>query len=238
MAEFFPTPMKIPGQIILFGDSITQQAYANNGFASLLSNYYIRKRDIINRGFSGFNTDWCLPLLTDAVKSLPISNEKSYADPKLELITVFLGANDACIETSPQHVPLDRFEKNLNDMIKIIKTNAFDAKIVLITPPPVDEGRMDKPLQRFLATTEKYKNVVINVGAINKIPVLDVWRLFSSHDMRDTLSDGLHLTEFGNKLVFQGLIDIIASNWPDQKTENIKEAVLPWREYIANDELR
>ncbi len=52
------TSLKLRPAIVLFGDSITQQGFGLNGhvgWASLLANDYIRRADVLNRGFSGYN---------------------------------------------------------------------------------------------------------------------------------------------------------------------------------------
>jgi len=43
-------------KIVLFGDSITQMSFIDGGFGSKLANYYQRKADVINLGFSGYTT--------------------------------------------------------------------------------------------------------------------------------------------------------------------------------------
>eukprot|EP00960_Hanusia_phi_P006723 192308-Hanusia_phi.AAC.1 len=51
---------KLIGQrpkIILFGDSITQQSTGTWGWATLLTDAYSRKADVIVRGFNGYTTD-------------------------------------------------------------------------------------------------------------------------------------------------------------------------------------
>lgn len=69
--------------IVLFGDSITQGGWAEGGIAQRLAcrsrfgfafacrlnvifstiDGYARIFDIVNRGFSGYNTDWAIPVL-------------------------------------------------------------------------------------------------------------------------------------------------------------------------------
>ena len=54
----FDTPSHIQlDQITLFGDSITQQSFnpATFGFGAVLSNAYVRKMDVVNRGYSGMH---------------------------------------------------------------------------------------------------------------------------------------------------------------------------------------
>eukprot|EP01052_Picozoa_sp_SAG31_P048025 SAG31_NODE_9863_length_1219_cov_1.430357_1_plen_118_part_00 len=45
-------------QIMLFGDSITQQAFKaeSSGWGAQLANWYARQADVVSRGFSGYNT--------------------------------------------------------------------------------------------------------------------------------------------------------------------------------------
>lgn len=96
-----------PKSIVLFGDSITQRGYQNvmNGWVSGLANEYIRKMDVVNRGFSGYNTRNCLPLFPRVLSA--------FESDSIELITVFLGANDAALPDFAQHVPLDEYVRNL-----------------------------------------------------------------------------------------------------------------------------
>lgn len=76
--------------IVLLGDSITQDGWSPYGFAQrLASEYlpvvclctasltmrfntvddYVRKLDVINRGMSGYNTDWIIPVFEQVCTS-------------------------------------------------------------------------------------------------------------------------------------------------------------------------
>ncbi|VFQ95641.1 unnamed protein product [Cuscuta campestris] len=50
-------------EIVLFGDSITEQSFRSGGWGSSLADYYSRKADILNRGYGGYNTRWALFML-------------------------------------------------------------------------------------------------------------------------------------------------------------------------------
>ena len=76
-------------QFLLFGDSITQKSFAHGGWGAALANAYQRKADVVNRGYSGYNSRWALQLLD---RVLP---EESTGD--VLLATVFFGANDAAL---------------------------------------------------------------------------------------------------------------------------------------------
>ena len=46
--------------ILLLGDSITQWSLRPNGWGNLLAQHYMRRADVVNRGFSGYNSAWIL----------------------------------------------------------------------------------------------------------------------------------------------------------------------------------
>ncbi|KAI1396172.1 SGNH hydrolase [Hypoxylon fuscum] len=128
-------------QIVLFGDSLFQGASeVQDGFSfqGALQSYCMRYLDVINRGFSGYNTK-------NAVELLPqIFLPPSPSNPKIEYLLVLLGANDAClpIPTNTQGVPIDEYKENLVKIITHDHIKAHNAKILLVTPPPVDEIRI------------------------------------------------------------------------------------------------
>lgn len=57
---------------------------------------------------------------------------------------VLLGANDACIPipTNTQGIPIDQYKENLIKIITHDHIKAHNPKILLVTPPPVDEIRI------------------------------------------------------------------------------------------------
>ena len=73
---------------LLFGDSLIQQAFGDTTFLGpALSEAYIRRLDVINRGFSGYNTTQALAILPKFVPS----PEQS----RVRFMLIFFGANDA-----------------------------------------------------------------------------------------------------------------------------------------------
>jgi lysophospholipase L1-like esterase len=47
-------------KVVFFGDSITQHGFNNkiNGWVSSMANWWTRRVDVLNRGFSGYNSAW------------------------------------------------------------------------------------------------------------------------------------------------------------------------------------
>jgi lysophospholipase L1-like esterase len=102
---------------------------------------------------------------------------------------VLLGANDAAIEESEQHVPLADFRSNLEKIITHERIVAHKPTILLVTPPPVDQiGRTyhdvvrckrDK-VQRHAARSAQYSQAVRDVAAKHKgdskIELIDLYK--------------------------------------------------------------
>ena len=131
------SPPRRRARFVLFGDSITQQGFSleHGGWASSLSNAYARKADVINRGYSGYNTRWAKNLLPEV---------SSHLGGRDDVLSIFFGANDATIEGGThaiQHVPVEEYSKNLCEMIDYFRSQheAAPPRIVLVTPPPVHE---------------------------------------------------------------------------------------------------
>lgn len=151
-------------QFILFGDSITQQSCnQDQGFAltPALQDVYIRRLDVINRGFSGYNT-------SQALEALPIFMP-TLAQAKVRFMAIFFGANDACLP--------DFGHKTITIQ---------QPRMILITPPPVDEYRLEEPApsngvperQRTAEHTKQYADACHEVGAELGVVVLDLWSTF------------------------------------------------------------
>jgi len=238
---------------MLFGDSITQGGWEPelNGFGQRLSYAYARKLDVLNRGLSGYNTEWGIPVFE---KCIAKSNETNV--PKVRVLTIWFGANDACIKPSPQHVPLAKFTSNLTYMVNMIKspTSPYYApttRIVLITPPPVNtfQRRADlesrQPplaLDRDFEVTKAYAERVQVVARSQNVALVDVWTTLWEAADRDErslanfLRDGLHLNEEGYKIMYDALIAKIKEVYPDVHYDNLGYVFPPWLEvHWSND---
>lgn len=180
-------------QFILFGDSITQQCFSledNHGYLGpALVDYCIRRLDVINRGFSGYNT-------TQALKVLP-KFMPSPQQARVRFILVFFGANDARLPNTPggpdQHVPLDEYKNNLRKIATHACLKAHPGiRIILVTPPPVDERKLvaadqakypgiGTEMRRTAKATAEYAQAVRELGDELHVPVLDLWSSMASH---------------------------------------------------------
>ena len=118
--------LRIRPAIVLFGDSITQQGFGmdgNIGWASLLSSDYSRRADVLNRGFSGYNTRMGLDLLPSILSPAIATTTKNNngGGSGILFATVFFGANDASLPGERQHVPVEEYGRNLEKIISHIR---------------------------------------------------------------------------------------------------------------------
>lgn len=204
-------------QIVLFGDSITEQSFRPSGWGSALADNYSRKADIVNRGYGGYNTRWALFLLHHL---FPLG----LADPPVA-VTIFFGANDAALperNSERQHVPTEEYKENLKKMVLHLKKCSPTMLVVLITPPPVDvEGRMEyarsiygekamKLPERTNEVAGIYANKCVSLASELGIPSINLWSKMQETEgwQRKFLSDGLHLTSEGNAVVHKEVVQV------------------------------
>jgi len=210
---------------LLFGDSITQFGFGcppdtTYGWASLLSMAYTRRADVLNRGFSGYNTRHALDLLPRI-----FGDDNSEKDKDLLFCTIFFGANDAALPGEAQHVPIDEYASNLDAMVRQIRqrSSSETLPIFLLTPPPVDEVKLTAwkgSSNRDNTNTRRYGLKVKEVADKlhdERVCVVDTWDLLQgdTDDRGHHLCDGLHLNESGNRLMWEGLMRAIQSDFPD-----------------------
>lgn len=234
--------------IMLFGDSLTQGAWEFNGIGARLAHVYARKFDVINRGFSGYNTEWALPVFEQIFAK---QHEQQHV-PRVRLLTIWFGANDACIPGTPQHVPLPRFTENLLKMIHMVQSPSSpyyspDTKIILISAPPVntqqrgaDLASRDPPkdLDRHFEKTRTYAEEVVRLGKKEGLPVVDAWtKLWEAAGkeesaLKEYLYDGLHVNEAGYKVVYDGIVEAIATHYPELRHDTMQYIFPAWDYFI------
>lgn len=181
-------------------------------FTSHFIQVYARKLDVINRGFSGYNTDWALPILRQLLPTVQQQKEQACS---ISLMTIFFGANDASLTSNPQHVPIDRYESNVKAMIDMVRNPDSPfynprLRIILITPPPLNEVQWNKrceeqggKLNRTNELAHRYSNCIKEVGKELDIAVADLWSeitdksIKESKDLSNFFLDGLHLNGNG-----------------------------------------
>ncbi|KAK2766937.1 hypothetical protein FQN54_006252 [Arachnomyces sp. PD_36] len=131
-------------RMYLFGDSLTDRAFfqSDNGFGWKLREYYDGRVEVCNCGVSGFTSRW----LRDYFDETIIQCAERRGPPAPLLITIFLGANDACLPPLSAHVPLPEFEQHIRHYVDTILENPATkgTRVVLITPPPINVHAPEK----------------------------------------------------------------------------------------------
>jgi lysophospholipase L1-like esterase len=104
---------------------------------------------------------------------------------------ICFGANDACLPDDPtdHHVPLNEFRSDLVSIITHAKVKAQSPRVLLITPPPVDEyqqiiadrARGFGSIRRIAQNTRLYAQACKEVGCQLNVPVVDIWTAFTHH---------------------------------------------------------
>lgn len=154
------------------GDSITELGFACHddvsssgasaaGWLAILQSRYARRADIVQRGFSGYNTRWIRQLLcsvptAEQMKQKPIGDETvlirsgvmgdgttplaSAEKGRIDLLTIYLGSNDNA--RTFQHVPLEEFKANLCSIVAFARQEVGVSRIALVTPGPLCQAKL------------------------------------------------------------------------------------------------
>ncbi|XP_032285913.1 isoamyl acetate-hydrolyzing esterase 1 homolog isoform X1 [Phoca vitulina] len=217
-------------RVLLFGDSITQFSFQQGGWGASLADRLVRKCDVLNRGFSGYNTRWAKIILPRLIRK-----ENSLDSPVA--VTIFFGANDSALkdENPKQHVPLAEYVANLESMVGYLQEAGVPrSRVVLITPPPLCEAAWEQEcllqgckLNRLNSVVGEYAGACLQVAQDCGIDVLDLWTLMQkdTQDFSSYLSDGLHLSPKGNEFLFSHL-------WPliEKKVSSLPLLLPYWRD--------
>ncbi|EMI42340.1 SGNH/GDSL hydrolase family protein [Rhodopirellula sp. SWK7] len=138
-SDVSPAPFADGECVCFLGDSITAGGY----YQTILSNYYLtrfpdRKVRFVNAGRSGDSAGGALKRLKEDV-----------VDKHPTTVVIMFGMNDVYRHTytanptkdqlKQQQVALDRFEENMNQLVKRLREEADDPKLVFLTPTPFDQ---------------------------------------------------------------------------------------------------
>ena len=202
-------------QILLVGDSLTQRGFdSKKGWVSKLASTYARRADVINRGYSGYNTKWVFDLMT---------RKPNLFVKKPTLVVVFLGANDAAVNHKREYaVSLDEYEKNMRAILSMYK----NVPRIVVTPPPIIEKDRVRHARettafntpdRLYQHTEKYAAVAEKVGREMGVGVADAFDRFEKlggGDLSEYFTDGLHFSERGEEVLFELVMETIKHTYP------------------------
>lgn len=181
---------------VLFGASLTENAFHPGGWGASLADYYTRKADVLVRGYTGWNTRRAVAVLE---KFFPKDHPSQPA-----LVVVFFGSNDAAFPLPSgmgQSVPITEYKANLRQICAHIKGLSDTSRVVLVTPSPVfDEARRayarrkwgslagnypDRTNQR----AQEYAEACIEVAKEMDVGVVDLWNAIQRTKVGDRMSE-------------------------------------------------
>ncbi|KAG8165925.1 hypothetical protein KVR01_004477 [Diaporthe batatas] len=153
-------------QVVLFGDSLFEGCVdVQDGFSfyAALQKHCLRRYDVVNRGFSGYNTSQALHIFEQ------LFPEPGPGTPDMKYLVILLGANDAALplDDDNQHVPLEQYKANLARLASHPRVAAHGCKVLLVTPPPLDEIRRTEVdvAQHGRATREQARSAAYSAAA-------------------------------------------------------------------------
>lgn len=227
-------------KVILFGDSLTQYSFSEGGWGSTVADYFQRKCDVLNRGFSGYTSAVNKVILP---KILQCDNSPKGS---VVAVTVLLGSNDSVMESvDVRGLTVEQYISNMSDIVSQFIADGIPARqIILLTPPAVaidmhtkycrELGReMPLSAERVKSFAEKCANLGKKLG----VDVINLYSLFYEQpNWESFLCDGLHLSKEGNHFVADhvikalepkvGHLPLVFPDWKDLDPKNPAKVLL------------
>ena len=166
--------------IHITGDSLAARAERTSD--STLSYLLSNSNQVVNTAKSGDSSGDLLERLEDDVLS------KEEAD----VFILLIGANDLATH---KQTPLTEFEKNIRKIIHCVKHVWSMTRVLLITPPAVDE---EKQRYRTNYLVQSYGQVLKQIASDQGLDCLDFYELLMNRPeplsdlMEGVMDDGLH----------------------------------------------
>jgi len=233
-----PSPRMWPN-ILLLGDSLSQRGFSPEGkWVSKLANHLSGKCDVINRGFSGYNTRMLAHFLPTSDIVHPDMVKRNMAT------LVFLGANDSVEPDQGQHVPVDEYMANLVQILEFLKEAGIPKEnLMLVPPPPCDEDAWKKFIEerdgtqlqkptKTKAMTKKYHDACVKTAADHGYRHLTgVWEKMEK-DCSAMFCDGLHFSEAGSEVFANLMIHQLEQSF---RIANVPFVLPYWRNLFDKD---
>lgn len=190
---------------IIIGDSITYGIgdYETNGWASMLKNKMLNQDDtkqcssyVHQIGFPGATSKDILEKFENIIKVFG-------SDEFDNTIIIAIGVNDTQIFNGENKVSIEKYKKNIEEIIKV--GNKYECKIIFVGLTRIQ--LLDKP---FLWKPNKYYDNQNILDYDNELKVLCSQNNIKYISMKDVLEaedfiDGLHPNHNGHKKIFEKL---------------------------------
>ncbi|KAJ7961238.1 GDSL esterase/lipase CPRD49-like [Quillaja saponaria] len=200
-------------QFVLFGSSIVQWSYSNEGWGAILAHLYARKADILVRGYCGWNSRRALQVLD---KVFP---KDAIVQP--ELVIVYFGGNDS-MGAHPsglgQHVPLHEYIENMRKIAIHLKSLSDNTRIIFLSTPPVNEAKIRETLSDLFTQIDRtsescriYSEACLELCQEMDVKVIDLWTALQKMDDWSNVcfTDGIHLSSMGSQIVVKEILKVL-----------------------------
>lgn len=234
----------------MFGDSITEFAFEPERFSlgAALQNRYVRRLQILHRGFSGYTSIQAIHL---AREILAVEHDSKPPKQQIKLAYVFFGTNDARLKGTSkdnnQHVPLEDYIKNMSHIIELFKKR--EIPLIVVLPGLHDQAMWESSRPGDLATGDyrnndtnrKYGQALASKCDQLGVPYLDMLSIMETElqkgrSSEDLLLDGVHYTGLTYRLFYEKLVSIIDDRFPTLHNMAIPQQ-FPYRRDITFESL-
>jgi lysophospholipase L1-like esterase len=211
-----------PKKIFLVGDSLIELSNDPlNTFplGSALAHLFRRRADVLNRGLSGYSSKW----MDSQFHRIKIELAELGSD-QVFMVVILMGTNDSVLPGNPHHVPIEDFKNNLRDLVRDISTLAPSAVIIVVSPPPCSQKLLNDKNSKLSKSGRERSNEAVEsyvaaaqdiVSTIN-LPLVTFVNLYdaltkTALPIEKYLTDGVHLSGEGYKVLFINLIEVLRS---------------------------
>ncbi len=197
-----------PSRIVFFGDSITELGAKPKGYVSLIRNHFKASGSdvqIVGAGVSGNRVPDLLARVNRDVLAL-----------KPTLVIIFIGINDVWHFSfkNLSGTPKDEFRSGIIELVRRIRNAGAEA--VLCTPSVIGEKLQGQnPLDEML---DSYAEIIRTIADKEEVALCDLRTVFLKYEKEYNTAnadkgllttDGVHLTEEGNRIVADTFIRML-----------------------------
>nr|XP_043621453.1 GDSL esterase/lipase CPRD49-like [Erigeron canadensis] len=198
-------------QFVLFGSSIVEYSFREQGWGAILADIYSRKADIFLRGYGGWNSRKAVAVLDQ------VFPKDEAVQPSL--VIVYFGGNDSVgprpDELCP-HVPLPEYVENMRKIAIHLKSLSEKTRIIFLSAPPVNEAQLTGPNHRTTELCQKYAEACVEISQEMGIKAINLCTAFKQHSdwLTTCFIDGVHLTSVGSKIVAKEILKVLTeADW-------------------------
>jgi lysophospholipase L1-like esterase len=198
-------------KVVFFGDSITQEGAKPGGYIVLMKTALEQKGegsnyDLIGAGIGG-----------NKVYDLYLRMEDDVLSQNPDVVFIWVGVNDVWHKaTSGTGTDADKFDKFYEAIINKLLDRHI--RTILVTPAVIGE-KTDFTNQQD-GDMNAYSQIIRNLAQKYHCGLVDLREIFHNYDLKNNpgnkesgilTRDRVHLTDAGNQLVAQSMLDVLVT---------------------------